>query len=112
MKVAILLLITILESNAAAKGATKSPRTFSQAKKSVYKIFSNLEETTLYCGCKFKGKIFDPKGCGYTPKRARTKKGNINPRSQRIEIEHIAAAHSFGQSFQEWRSPQQFPKCK
>ena len=94
-----------------ASGNTQIPN-FSTAKKEVYQIFHQLGGTTLYCGCRFnRDKTIIPNQCSYSPKRRLTKKGKINPRTQKTEIEHIVAAHAFGQSFSEWRNPKSIPKC-
>ena len=111
----IAILLTLLFLTLSLEAFAKDPRrpqNFRKAKKHVYKIFQKLDAKTLYCGCLFTGKNFDAKSCGYIPKRAKTKKGKINHRATRIEIEHISPAHSFGQSFLEWREPKKFPECQ
>lgn len=74
---------------------------FREAKKIAEKIHA-LRGTTLYCRCRYTGKIVDWTSCGY--KVARDKK-----RAKRIEWEHVVPAEAFGQSFVEWREGS--PKC-
>lgn len=74
---------------------------FDQAKKLLTKIHEDNPET-LYCGCKYTGKLIDIKSCGYTPVR-------MAGRATKIEWEHVVPAEAFGQSFKEWREGS--PKC-
>lgn len=76
-------------------------RNFQDAKEALSQIHSN-NPYTLYCGCKYEGKVVDLKSCGYKvykdPRRA-----------ARREWEHVVPAHAFGHSFQEWREGS--PEC-
>ena len=69
--------------------------TFSEAKKVAAKIHKG-HETTIYCGCKYSGKVIDLKSCGY-------KVQNDAKRAARLEWEHVVPAEAFGNSFKEWR---------
>ena len=68
---------------------------FSKSKRLLLKLYKD-NPVTLYCGCSFKGKKPDLSSCGYIPKKN-------NKRANRIEWEHVVPAHTFGQSFSEWR---------
>lgn len=68
---------------------------FEDAKKHLWKIHEEQSQT-LYCGCKYSGKLVDLKSCGYTPVR-------MAGRAAKIEWEHVVPAEAFGQSFKEWR---------
>ena len=74
---------------------------FSKSKKLLLKLYKD-NPVTLYCGCSYKGKKPNLSSCGYIPKKK-------NKRANRIEWEHVVPAHSFGQSFSEWRNGH--PKC-
>ncbi|MCM0606475.1 MAG: endonuclease [Xanthomonadaceae bacterium] len=69
---------------------------FEEAKKILWKIHAENSET-LYCGCKYSGKLVDMKSCGYMPVR-------MAGRAAKIEWEHVVPAEAFGQSFKEWRT--------
>lgn len=77
------------------------PLNFSRAKKMLPKIYAGLE-STIYCGCKYKGKTIDLESCGY--KVQKNKK-----RALKLEWEHVVPAEAFGQSFKEWRDGA--PQC-
>lgn len=68
---------------------------FQQAKRLMAKVFKG-SEATLYCGCRYQGKVVDHSSCGYEP----VKPGG---RADRMEWEHVVPAQAFGQSFPEWR---------
>jgi deoxyribonuclease I len=68
---------------------------FSEAKKLALKIHSE-HQITVYCPCKYDGKITDLKSCGYEIHKDAK-------RAARLEWEHIVPAEAFGQSFKEWR---------
>ena len=74
---------------------------FSKSKKLLLKLYK-VHPVTLYCGCSYKGKKPNLSSCGYIPKKNKK-------RANRIEWEHVVPAHSFGQSFSEWRDGD--PKC-
>jgi deoxyribonuclease-1 len=69
---------------------------FTTAVKKIAKI-SEFNPVTVYCPCKYAGKVVDLKSCGFTTQKHTT-------RSTRLEWEHVAAAESFGQSFRLWRN--------
>lgn len=73
----------------------QSIKSFSTSKRHLAEVH-RANPITLYCGCKYTGKVIDLKSCGYKvykdPKRA-----------SRLEWEHVVPAHAFGQSFKEWR---------
>ena len=73
----------------------RSVKTFSAAKKHIYKIFDG-HRRTFYCGCSYLARRVDHVSCGY-----RTKKNA--KRAERTEVEHVVPAHAFGQSFKAWR---------
>ena len=77
---------------------THPARTFTAAKKEMYKEFST-NRVTLYCGCKFNShKEVNLSGCGYQYRK------NLK-RASRTEAEHIVAASSFGNTRACWREP-------
>lgn len=70
-------------------------RNFTEAKRFLPNI--HVENTfTLYCGCKYHGKVVDLMSCGY-------KVYKDTRRAARLEWEHVVPAHAFGHSFKEWR---------
>lgn len=75
---------------------------FSKAKKLAAKIHAE-NSTTIYCPCKFKGKVVDLKSCGYKIQKD-------SKRARRLEWEHVVPAEAFGNAFAEWREGSQ--KCK
>ncbi len=87
-------MLVVLATALAAGGNTRI-RSFNKAKKLVLEIAGD-EGRTLYCGCRFTGKVVDAGSCGYVPRRD-------NARARRIEIEHVVPAENFGRSFIEWR---------
>lgn len=69
--------------------------TFQEAKR-ILPTLHREHPYTIYCGCKFSGKMVDLKSCGYKiQKNAK--------RAQRLEWEHVVPAEAFGKSFTEWR---------
>lgn len=85
----------LLAANALLATGNTRIRSFNKAKKLVLELAGD-EGRTLYCGCRFTGKVVDRESCGYIPRRD-------NARAQRIEIEHVVPAENFGRSFIEWR---------
>lgn len=75
---------------------------FNKAKKVLWGLHEGLNSRTLYCDCKYTGRLVDHDSCGYKPKRN-------NERAKRVEWEHVVPAHAFGQSFKEWREGH--PEC-
>lgn len=96
----LLLLCFLLAANALAAGNERIEN-FRQAKKSLVRIHQS-HPVTLYCGCRFEGKVVDIESCGYRP--VKDKK-----RANRLEWEHVVPAHAFGQAFAEWREGS--PRC-
>jgi deoxyribonuclease-1 len=77
-------------------------RNFREAKKIAAKLHAK-RALTLYCRCKYVGKVIDGSSCGYV--------GAGDPRrAARLEWEHVVPAEAFGQSFVEWREGA--PRCK
>jgi deoxyribonuclease-1 len=74
---------------------------FSETKKILPSVFKT-EEVTLYCGCRYSGKVIDLQSCGYKPFKS-------FKRAKKLEWEHVVPAHAFGQSFKEWREGD--PRC-
>jgi len=114
-KPAALLIIICLVLFCCPLTAKENPRgnitikSFSKAKKAFKKIYKQ-HPVTFYCGCSFTNRDVNHGTCGYIPKRLLTKKSKKNKRAYRIEWEHVAPAHAFGQSFKEWRVGD--PKCR
>lgn len=74
---------------------------FRMAKQKIKNVFSD-DQKTLYCGCRYQKKKILWESCGYRPKK------DVE-RAKRMEWEHVVPAHSFGQSFKEWREGH--PRC-
>lgn len=86
-----------------SKGGNHTISNFGEAKRLMKKDAGFYVET-LYCGCKIDGKTkVDAQSCGYVPPTS--KNGSVSSRAGKIEYEHVSSAHSFGQSFEEWRNP-------
>lgn len=68
---------------------------FAEAKKIAHKLHQE-HPYTLYCGCKYSGKVVDLKTCGYKVRKDAK-------RASRLEWEHVVPAEAFGKSFVEWR---------
>lgn len=68
---------------------------FSKSKKILLRDVYRDHHKTFYCGCTFNGKKIIQNN-GYVPRKN-------NKRAKRLEWEHVAPAHSFGQSFPSWR---------
>lgn len=99
MKIILFLLLVI---NAFAIEGNTNIKSFSKAKKLLYKVHGKRGKT-IYCGCDYKKKKVSHGSCGYSYKK-------YKKRSNRLEWEHIVPAHAFGQSFTEWRKGHS--KCK
>lgn len=79
---------------------------FSQSKRALQRAYQNEPfEEEFYCGVKFDPStlalILSPH---YTPRNPTTKANKPNPRTQRIEFEHIMSAHRFGKDLPCWRN--------
>jgi deoxyribonuclease I len=96
----LLLLISLTFPLMAAQNES-----FSQSKKDLERIYAD-HAITFYCGCKYdkrkKGNMIDRSSCGYVPRNPITKSGKVNPRTTRIEWEHIVPAENFGRQFGCW----------
>lgn len=79
---------------------------FSQSKKILKQIYSS-NQRTFYCDIPYtyvgNVALLQNNG-GYTPRNPITKKGKTNPRTQRIEWEHIMPAENFGRHLPCWRN--------
>lgn len=78
---------------------------FSQSKNFLKEIYSN-HQRTFYCDIPYiyRGKkAFLQNDGSYTPRNPTTKKGKVNPRTQRIEWEHIMPAENFGRHLPCWK---------
>ena len=81
--------------------------TFSQAKTKLKTVYKAAPES-FYCGCDIKWqtkKKLVPviNDCGYKPRNAKTKKGKVNKRAERIEWEHVVPAWEFGHQLKCWQ---------
>ena len=76
-------------------------KNFSTAKKIALQIHAE-HPYTIYCGCRYVGKVIDLKSCGYQVHKDAK-------RAARLEWEHVVPAENFGRSFSEWRDGS--PKC-
>jgi len=91
--------VIVISVAAFAEGNTKI-KSFQKAKKLLYKKIYNSPEfrKTIYCSCSYsKKRKIDFLSCGYKVRKNRK-------RAKRVEVEHVVPAHSFGQSFSEWRN--------
>ena len=95
----IFLLIIFLSSQAFSQNTQIT--SFTKSKKLLLKLYNDYP-VTLYCGCSFNGKKPNLSSCGYIPKKNKK-------RANKIEWEHVVPAHTFGQSFSEWKNGH--PKC-
>lgn len=83
--------------------AAATPDTFSQAKQLMPTVYREFAET-FYCGCSItwtggpSGRP-DHQSCGY-----KVRKQTQLVRAERVEWEHVVAAHTFGQQRPCWRS--------
>jgi len=68
---------------------------FEEAKKLARPLHEE-QPYTIYCHCRYSGKVVDLESCGY-------KTQSMPKRAARIEWEHVVPAEAFGQSFKEWR---------
>lgn len=97
--IACVAVLAALAVNATApeKGNTRI-RSFNQSKKVMSRIYIG-HERTLYCGCKYSGKVIDIQSCDYQIR------SNSN-RARRLEWEHVVPAALFGRTFKEWKDGQ------
>jgi deoxyribonuclease-1 len=77
-------------------------RNFREAKKIAFR-FHAARGLTLYCRCRYTGKVIHRESCGLVPARDAR-------RAARLEWEHVVPAEAFGQSFVEWRDGA--PQCR
>lgn len=97
----LLMFILCFSQNILAESSNHQILNFSNAKKIAAQIHSQ-QPFTIYCGCRYSGKVIDLKSCGYEIQ-------NDTKRAKRLEWEHVVPAEAFGQSFVEWREGA--PKC-
>ncbi|TLD83973.1 deoxyribonuclease [Helicobacter sp. MIT 11-5569] len=81
---------------------------FAESKRILTKFYTENPQFAkdFYCNAPFKnvnGKLEIIPSKAYTPRNAKTKKGNINKRARFIEFEHIMPAHHFGKHLNCWR---------
>ncbi|GEM_PF-1481397 len=81
--------------------------TFSQSKKFLKQIYGD-HQVTFYCGCEYKydkngDEDINAKKCGYKPRNPLNKEGETNPRTTRIEWEHMFPAENFGRHLPCWK---------
>ncbi|MFW3405562.1 endonuclease [Aliarcobacter butzleri] len=96
----LLLSVSFLQAN-----------TFSQSKKILLKQVYFDNQNSFYCNNPYEIKVLDGKEqtliiedkLFYTPRNPITKKGNENPRTKRIEWEHIMPAHNFAHHLACWK---------
>ncbi len=79
----------------AEQGGNKEIASFSKAKKIAEKIYIE-HRITLYCGCKFFGKVIDLESCNYQIREDET-------RAKRLEWEHVVPAWALGHQTIEWK---------
>lgn len=88
------------------------PGSFSTAKKRAMEITEG-HRTTLYCGCPFdETKDIQIDECAYRPQDWFTKSGNINPRIDQVEWEHVVAASRMGRGRTCWENRELYPTCE
>ena len=111
LKVLVVFLQVILTSTTYGRGneTIKSYRDAKLYLSQIYGVTESYSDTlsrkTLYCGCKFDGKLVDQYSCGF---ESRTN----SERSKRIEWEHVVPAAKFGQNFSAWKEKYLYPECK
>ena len=99
----LLLAILFIYLLAPDSVAIAAPKTFSQAKQLMPSVYGDVPET-FYCGCAItwtggpSGRPDHP-SCGYE-----VRKQTQLVRAERIEWEHVVAAHTFGQQRPCWRT--------
>lgn len=98
--VALLLLLVFPLSGGAA--GNEKVKNFRQAIKIAARLHAE-NPVTIYCGCRFEGKVIDIASCGY---RSRSKKKTAT----QLNWEHVVPAENFGRSFVEWREG--VPACR
>lgn len=86
--------------------STTTPRTFAQSKAAMQKAFIAQDfHREFYCGVDFNPRTLKIlPSSQYTPRKALTSKGKPNPRTERIEFEHIMSAHRFGSGLECWKN--------
>ncbi|MFM8454270.1 MAG: endonuclease [Gammaproteobacteria bacterium] len=87
-----LIFLSVIVANVLPRG----PSNFLEAKKIVRQLFKD-QPYTFYCGCEYNSKGFlNTQSCGYKAQKKWE-------RAERIEIEHIMPAHTFGKNLPCWR---------
>ena len=85
----------VFASESAFTSGNENIKNFAKAKKLALQLHAE-HPYTIYCGCKYTGKVIDLKSCGY-------KVHKDAKRAARLEWEHVVPAENFGRSFKEWR---------
>jgi len=90
-----LLFTLLIISFSAFSAGNNQIKNFNEAKKIALKLHKD-HPYTIYCNCKYDGKVIDLKSCGYKVQKDAK-------RAARLEWEHVVPAEAFGNSFIEWR---------
>ncbi|KKJ75229.1 hypothetical protein WH95_19620 [Kiloniella litopenaei] len=102
----VFVLVACMQSVGVFFSGTSEALTFRKAKKEAVKIYKG-HEVAFYSGCSYSYKekklVPNAASCGYTPRNPITKKGKINPRTVRIEWEHVMPAWVFGHQRKCWQ---------
>jgi len=98
----LLSFIFVLSATADSIQGNTAIQSFNKAKKTLQRQVYHDHRITFYCGCKFTADKQISDRNGYVPKKD-------NNRAKRVEWEHVVPAHTFGQSFKEWREGH--PEC-
>jgi len=101
LRSALLLLLFSYPHFSGAAGNEKV-KNFRQAIKIAAKLHAE-NPYTIYCGCRYQGKVIDIASCGYQPRRNKKTSTQLN-------WEHVVPAENFGRSFVEWREG--VPACR
>lgn len=83
-----------------------APKNFAASKQALKKAYMRDNfHTEFYCGVVFNPDSLEvAESSLYTPRKAKTSKGDINKRAKRIEFEHIMSAHRFGSALACWKN--------
>ncbi|MCP3923363.1 MAG: endonuclease I [Desulfobacterales bacterium] len=102
-KIIISIFCLLITPAALQAGGNTTISSFSKAKKILQKKVYHDHRVTFYCKCPYRKNKTIIKSNNFSPSTKHFK------RSRRVEWEHVVPAHSFGQSFKEWRKGD--PKC-
>ena len=78
-------------------------RNFRAAKKLANRFYQKNHFKTFYCGCDFNRGRIERKSCSYTPVNSR------DPRSRRLEWEHVVPISYLGHNISAWKNGH--PRC-